>query len=297
MTTNDTVYDLRLPGTWCEINGYINFNFGHCTRPKDGKISMHNSFHSCREGLCTNMRKIITSGASTFETDKMRMIFVWKVNNRDPKNNFGTSKAVLKAGIAEADAWMRRGLSVLNACEKHAGWYLTRAYKCKGIADQFRPSLGHRQGENERQPDLVPNKHVEWANAYYFLSSRRWMKSSYLTSLYVLLVRMCGDKKFEGVKNFKGLMEIINKNTASGFSHDNGYIKSTSPYWEATLKGYSEIFEKKKIDYYWDGNRIGSTSNNDGHEGIQRFCDGSTSYTEAYQAMMKVKKNLDAKKK
>ena len=281
----DTVYDLRLPGTWCKVNGYVNFSFGHCAQPEDGKINLHNNFHGCREGMIGNMRQLITSSSSIFKTDKMRMIFAWKCSNRGSadRSQAVEDKTMLAKSLKDGDAWMRRGLAVLNICEKHAGWYLTRVYKCNGIADSV---SNHVSGE-----DSV----IKWVNPYYFLSSRRWLKSSYMTSLYVLLVRMCGDERITKVKDFDALVKLISG--LGSLQRDNSHVTKTLPYWEAILKGYPEIFEKKKIEHYWEGARIGNTGNGNGGEGISMFCSGSTNYKNARERMLKVKNDLDAKKK
>ena len=63
------------------------------------------------------------------------------------------------------------------------------------------------------------------------------------------------------------------------------------------MVGYTEMFEKRKMSYYWDTDRLGGGSNNGYGEGILRFCTGDTNYTEARDILVKVKNRLDKKKK
>ena len=104
-----------------------------------------------------------------------------------------------------------RAAAVLKAFDKLAGWPLTRVYK------------------------LDVGSKSDWLQAYYFWSSRRWMKASYLVSLYVLLVRMCKDTRIDGFKDFDGMVKKIQKaiNSGTPLKNDHSYVKTSLPYWKA----------------------------------------------------------------
>ncbi len=124
------------------------------------------------------------------------------------------------------------------------------------------------------------------------------MKSSYLVSLYLLLIRVCRDDRITGFKDFYSLVAVIDKidRSTKKLVTDNGYISSSKPYWEAIMKGYSRLFRKRKMVYYWDKERLGS-GNNGGGEGIQNLVTGATSYTEVRKELNEIKKEIDSKKK
>jgi len=241
---------------------YAGFNFGCATEPEGGKIQLVNSTHTCREGLFYNMRNRICGTASNQPTDKMRMIFNWHISRNSPKK------------IMENNTdWAMRATLVIQAFDKIAGWPLTRVYKLDvGDKDYFLQS-------------------------YYFHSSRRWMKASYLVSLYVLLVRMCKDERVTGFKDFDGLVKVIQKILKSGqtLKLDAGYVSSSLPYWEAIMKGYPDLFRQRKIQYYWDTGRLDGATNG-GAEGVEYLVNGNTRYTEVRKEMLKIKKELDSKK-
>lgn len=169
--------------------------------------------------------------------------------------------------ITNPDQWAQRGLSVIHIMEKLAGWPLTRA-------------MAVEVGRN---------------NVYsvYCRASRRWLKSPYLTTLYILLMRMSRDENISGFKTFDDMEKILL--SISRFNSDDNNIRNTLPYWKALMVGYPEIFEKRKITYYWSLDRLNTGTNGYG-EGILRLCDGSTQFKEAHEALMKVHKNLKASK-
>jgi hypothetical protein len=237
---------------------YFGFSFGAATEPKNGELTVIHSTHTCREGLISNMRSRILGDSVEQPTDKMRMIFRWCL-----------SKGNETADRKTSEAWCKRAIPVLHAFERLAGWPLTRVYRLE-------------TGE-------------DFLDAYYFWSSRRWMKASYMVSLYVLLVRMCKDERITGFKDFYSLIKLISKvSKAKQLITDHHYVTSSLPYWEALMVGYPEVFRQRKITYYWDTKRIGG--NGGSSEGIQYLVSGDTSYTEARNKVLEIKKNLDKRR-
>lgn len=246
-------------GNNCE---YFQFSFGGAREPKNGEIDFVQGTNTCREGLILNMRQSIVAGSKIQPTDKFRMIFKWTASEKH-----------LDKDLEVIDGWLKRSIPVLQAFDRAAGWPLTKIYKidCK----------------------------QDWLKPYYFLSSRRWMKSSYLVSLYVLLVRMCKDERITGFKDLKGLIATIEKLTkSSNLKCDGPYVKGSLPYWEAIMKGYPRLFRKRKMDYYWNIERLTNSQSNSGSaEGIHLLTCGSTKYPEVRKELLKIKDELNTKKK
>ena len=122
------------------------------------------------------------------------------------------------------------------------------------------------------------------------------MKSSYLVSLYTMLVRMCKDTRVTGFKDFDSLVKLLRKLQSSKPLHmDNTYVKDSLPYWKAIMTGYPKLFRKRKLPYYWDTARF-SGSSTGGAEGLQYLVNGSTQYKEIREELLKIKKQLDSKK-
>jgi len=250
------------PGTALgKSSDYFGFNFACAQEPKDGKIKLVHSYHGCREGLMSSMRSRIMGKASIEQpTDKMRIIFRWSASDRN-----------IKTDLKTIDGWVKRSVPVLQAFDRLAGWPLTRVYK-------------------------IETGQGDWLKAYYFHSSRRWMKSSYLVSLYTLLVRMCKDAGIVGFKDFDGLVKVVGKITKSrNLITDNSYVKDSMPYWKAIMTGYPELFRKRKLPYYWDTGRLSGDSLG-GAEGVQYLVKGDTKYTEIRKKLLEIKKQLDSKK-
>lgn len=236
---------------------YSGFNFGAAQEPKDGKIKLVSSTHTCREGLFHNMRSRINQENADQPTDKMRMIFRW----------YSGKKASQASYLEQAEQWALRSAEVLRVFDRCAGWPLTRVYQ------------------------LDVGKKSDWLRAYYYWSSRRWMKASYLVSLYVLLVRMCKDERITGFKNIDELVKLVK--TTDKLKNDNHYAKYSAPYWKSIMKGYPDLFMKRKMTYYWDTARVGGSG---GSEGVQYLCNGDTSYTEVRTRLLTIKKAVDAGK-
>jgi hypothetical protein len=251
-----TVFKLMPPDALGGSSDYAGFQFGCAQEPKNGEIRLVQGYHSCREGLVSSMRGRINEGADNQPTDKMRMIFRWTAGR-------GASKKDLQ----DIESWVHRSIAILRALDKLAGWPLTRVYK-----------IEHGKGD--------------WLQPHYFLSSRRWMKSSYLVSLYCLLVRMGKDERIDGFKDFKGLCKVVDKALASGknLKNDHTYVKTCRPYWEAIMRGYSRMFEQYKLPYYWDSSKVGGRA---GVEGINYLVTGDTAYTEMYRELKKIRKELE----
>ena len=260
-----TTFKMDSPSKLGGSSDYFGFAFGCAEEPMNGKIDLVHGTHTCREGLFSQMRSRIVRDDKSQPTDKTRMMYIWRLGTSGQRSSNG----------AMVDGWIDRAITITQTIDKMAGWPLTRAYQIET------GSTGVR--------------------AYYFHSSRRWMKSSYLISLYVMLARMAKDDRITGYKDFEGLKAILEKiikegdrNSDKALKSDNSYVRDSLPYWEALMKGYPRLFRKRKMPYYWDTGRLSGSSG--GSEGIQYLVKGSTQYGEIRTELLKIKAELDGKK-
>ena len=239
------------------LPSYNGFSFGIAKfDANDGKlISQHGGFHGCREGLIGT----ISSELASIKTDKTHMLFKWDSgsNKEEEKNK----------SILANKKWAEKSIKLLHIYEKIAGWPLTKPYKVK--TDNGEKTL-----------------------LYYFLGSRRWVKAPYLLSLYILLVRLCKLENFDDFKTHDDLIKIVENISERGnrnVSMDERHALDTIPYWKTIIEYYSDLFRKKKIEYYWSRERL-LTGRNVSYEGITCLSNGNTSNETLYKKFMEFHK-------
>lgn len=246
---------------------YFRFLFAAVKEPKDGIITPISGYFTCREDQMASMRSNIISIKQTQPTDKTRMLFAWTLSEREKAQNLKLTYE-----------WLERAIKVLHVFDKLAGWPLTRVYKV--------------ETDNE------------FIRSYYFHSSRRWMKASYMISLYIMLIRMCQDKRITDFKNFDGLIILLDEimdaqNNSSDLDQnialksDHHYVKDSFKFWKTLMLGYPKLFRKRKLEYYWGTNRINGSSGYS--EGVNYLVTGDTAYSEVYSELLKVHENLKKK--
>ena len=257
----ETKFKLINPSQFGNKSDYFGFCFAGAKEPRDGKIAIIQGTNTCREGMMANMRSSIVKENKELPTDKFRVIWKWTASEKN-----------LKADLKTINDWVNRSIAVLQAFDRIAGWPLTRVYQVEADGRK-------------------------WLKLYYYHSSRRWMKSSYLVSLYLLLIRMCKDTRITGFKDFNGLVSKLEKILKNDkLLIDTSYVRQSLPYWEAIMKGYPSLFRQRKIQYYWDTDRLSGNSSG-GSEGIQMLTNGSTYYKEVRAELLKIQKELNDKKK
>jgi hypothetical protein len=222
------------------------------------------SLHGCRDALGVSVRKMILNGNKNLSLDKTRWLFCWN------GNNYTTGHAPIDIQHTGHQEWCERGLAILHACEKLAGWPLTKIWRVKAPA--------------------------EYQYMVHTLSSRRWMKSPYLITLYVLLMRLAEDKRIVNFKNFDELERLLHKHKSS-LKRDGHHVQSTLPWWRVVLRGYPDLFRQYKLPYYWSLERIPGHHDDGYGEGIARLCDGSTKFAAAHQKLKEIKQKLEKEKK
>ena len=240
------------------LPSYNGFSFGIVKfDAKDDKlISNYKGFHGCREGLIGT----ISSNLANIETDKTHMLFRWDsgIDKEGKKNE----------SILANKKWAEKSIKLLHIYEKIAGWPLTKPYKVK--TDNGERTL-----------------------LYYFLGSRRWVKAPYLLSLYILLVRLCKLENFDNFKTHDDLIKIVEdiskRGKSSNISMDERHALDTIPYWKTIIGYYSDLFRKKKIEYYWSTDRL-STDSYVSYEGITCLSVGNTNNRTLYKEFMEFHK-------
>jgi hypothetical protein len=115
-------------------------------------------------------------------------------------------------------------------------------------------------------------------NLFLLIASRRWMKSSYMLSLFLLLLRIglrsdLTDGDVGSVEKFEKRLE----NTAG--IGDIHHVVVSKYYWQKVIRNYHELFGKRKISKNWnpDDNK-GFYDQGYGfkYEGISKLSDGTT---------------------
>lgn len=168
-------------------------------------------------------------------------------------------------GKTKSSEWAERGLNAIHVMEKLAGWPLTRA---KIVEIEGSGQFG-----------------------VYCRASRRWIKSSYLITMYILLMRMCKDDRIVGFKDANGLIKTIE--SIPKLVQDESQVRSTYQYWKAMVVGYPELFRQYKITYYWDVNKLAGESGYG--EGIYRLCTGGTKFPKIYDKLKEIRTQLEKK--
>lgn len=250
-------------------NAYKAFLFGPSTVPdlEKGIIAQaENALYGCRDALGASIRTLILDKSNQLTLDKTRWLFYWSCDNNSDNH------APLKSQHKENMEWCERGLRILHACEKLAGWPMTKAWHVKGPK--------------------------EYQSIVHTLSSRRWIKSPYLITLYVLLMRIAADERITDFKNFDELEKKIADLNQSGknIKRDSGHVRVTLPWWRFILRGYPDLFRQYKLPYYWSLERVPGVGHNGYGEGISRLCDGSTKFTAARDKLRKIKAKLEEEK-
>lgn len=231
--------------------GMDSFNFTTCPGEKaDGAIEPDCWFYTCRENMITNLEKEILklAGHHNYAVDKAR--FLIKIR-------------------AEREDRLSRAIKVINLFESTYGFPLSRCY---------RTILRNGAGPNFENAVKEINNTVR---IYYLVGSRKWVKSSYMLSLYFLLLRYVfhlssnsafKDKHIESMEAFEDFI----KSGSGANVNDWMYIKVSHPYWKKIFENYQLLFGRFSIEHNWQAsfNQM-SNENTMRYEGIYRLCDSN----------------------
>jgi hypothetical protein len=210
---------------------------------EDGVIPVLTYFFVCRENMVTLVENEI-------------------LKRKDARNfDMGKSRFLVKIRRAQEDR-LSRAIHLVNCYESAYGFPLTRCY---------RTVLVNKTGINENLFESVQN-HI---SIYYIVGSRKWIKSSYLVSMYFLILRCAFQLalKDEDVESIEAFEKFIN-NGGIKVSSDRTYLASSFKYWRKILENYQNLFGKFSIEHNWDAkfNEM-ADSGTMRYEGIQKLCD------------------------
>jgi len=249
------------------LNGYKSFLFGPAQIPDLEKRTIYLSggiLHGCRDAFGKAVRKMIINNDKNLSLDKTRLLFNWTADNRS------NGHESIKSQHQCYKEWCERGLKIIHTCEKLAGWPMTKVWFVKAPQD--------------------------YQYMVHTLSSRRWMKSPYLITLYIMLMRIAEDTKIVNFKNFDELEKLLDKHK-NNLKRDGHHVGATLQWWRFILKGYPDLFRQYKLPYYWSLARIPGNYSEGYGEGIARLCDGTTKYKEAWQKLQEIKEKLTKEEK
>lgn len=260
----------------------------YCGKPDEcGEVNLIGGYHSCREGFMSLLLDQFNEDLQDrgIPNDRFRLHVFETVNNIWEEKGKTSRRFVGKKveEFPELEKTYTRsilfGKKVLNMLEGEAKWLKTKVYR---LVD----------------PDFE-DSHI----SYMFEASRRWMKAPYLLSMFCLIVRSANTLTFDvNGKRFKDASEIIKKvKTLKDYfalieqSRDNlaCYVYQSYPYWQLILKSYPEIWEKRKMEYYWDTDRLPSRWPS--HEGLQKLITGDAADDEVRKKFKKILKEKGMK--
>jgi hypothetical protein len=135
---------------------------------------------------------------------------------------------------------------------------------------------------------------------FYILTSRKWIKSSYMVSLLFLILRNAyqsgadiSEKALESLDTFKEMLK-----TPAGYKFMKSlHMSETYRYWETILRNYHELFGKFAIEHNW--NHVFNEMRDDGtmrYEGVYRLCSGNTQSAKIRKRWDKIKKSESERK-
>lgn len=168
-----------------------------------------------------------------------RESLIEKMNKRISSEKIPTDKVRILF-ILGKEGWPRLSNTrrILNLYDDFAGFSKTDIYKCK------LKSTYDRKGEAEQFYHLI-------------IGSRRWIKSSYMLSLFMQMLRVgvkssCfEDEDFESLQAFEKKINSIISKASSNTLSDFSYLKYDFKHWRKFLKGYSVLFGKHTIKKNW----------------------------------------------
>jgi len=229
--------------------GMDSFTFTTCPGEKpDGTIEPDCWFYTCRENMITNVEKEVLklNGNHNYTVDKSRFLIKIRVENEKK---------------------LAKSIKVINLFESTYGFPLSRCYRTilkNGAGDAY---------------DTTVKEIDKLVHIYYLVGSRKWVKSSYMLSLYFLLLRyifhlssnsVFTDKHIESMEAFEEFIK-----GGSGVNvNDWMYIKVSYPYWRKIFEHYRDLFGRFSIEHNWQAgfNKM-SSEGTMRYEGIYRLCD------------------------
>jgi hypothetical protein len=181
-------------------------------------------YTNCREQVVNGIRSFISTGvdahyfkAKTFNENPLRTRVVFSQLARMGKSSSG--KAYDYEYVLEQ---RETGLRIINMFEKELGFPLTRIYGCKTKGGG---TISH-----------------------VYVGTNKWMRSPYLLSLYILLLRagtVPGLDKADSIDSFIKLIRGYDTNKLDGYSKQAGdvrYLCKSIPHVKRIFKHFEHLF-------------------------------------------------------
>jgi hypothetical protein len=208
------------------------FSFSVCQpENSEGRIINPNPFATCRESLQTMLENEImgVNTAHKIPMDKGR--FLLKLRS-------------------EKEDCLAKAIQLVHLYEQEYDFPQTLCFKTQYYTPEDVVRVTKEKGLTTKIYDTK-------LRFYYLIATRKWIKSSYMASLYFLILRavyQCGgtidDAAFESLDAWR---KYVNSARAANFLA-HSYVKDTYKYWELVLKNYHELFGKFRIDNNWSYN-------------------------------------------
>jgi len=190
------------------------YRFCLLERVRNGVVAQITDLVFCREVFIEDLYDLVDDGEVGF-LNKPIMVCV----SKDNRSN--VSDPVYKATSREIIKQLTSAVRALNVMEKHLGWKLSTLYKCKS------PAL--------RKNDT---------HAFTVVGSKRWLKSSALISIYLLMLRLgkfgVALSKIKKVSDLEKCAEFLVDN--HGKSSDTKLFLESYKYWRLVLENYRKLF-------------------------------------------------------
>ena len=249
------------------------FYFSLASVPTEaGVITAPPGLATCRESLITMVENEVLKKAESknLPTDKGR--FIVRLHRTRIKN-------------------IEKALKILHLYENVFGFPRTLCYRIEAVKGPDAAGVT----EDKMKPF---QDRVEY---FYILTSRKWIKSSYMVSLLFLILRnvyqtgeSIPEEALESLDTFKAAL-----NTPAGSKLFRSlHMSETYRYWETILRNYHELFGKFAIEHNWS--HTFNEMRDDGtmrYEGVYRLCSGNTQSAKIRKRWDKIKKSESERKK
>ena len=249
-------YTLTIPkelkvSSWA--HGSLDFAF--CSPPKDGGVTMLSYPQLCREStaceLWTRFSESWGSNGRAGYKDLLQTVRTNKVHLVVRNLQGGYNVKPTPESTVKFEKWMARSLKILNLMEEKHGWTRSRM----------------------SYVDLPIIPGTAFGFGAYFTSDSKWMKSPYMLSLYLLLIRIAREPwtALEGtLKDYESFVTTAASFRASGQT-DQSHLKRCVGYFPVLFGRYKDLFgSSMKINY--DTRLVKDKNFPYNHEGITALC-------------------------
>jgi len=218
----------------CEISQTAGIEYSFMSSEADGFKQCH-QWIKCRDFLHDALRSHISGKADEIYGFK----YDPKVN---PPLDLKKMRMLIKhtkSGTVDTREVMDASLAALHMVEKTGGIELSKLYKVNGHD-----------------------------NMYLFEGAEDWMESTFMISLYTLLIRLGAQKmSFKDKEEFDKKIDELSKSNKS--DNDINYLKTVSPFIHRIVEKRKALVYVKKDKMLFEGKGIGTFH---GYTGVVSLC-------------------------